>query len=112
MKILLYLTITFCLFQQDKSKLNGTYNVVYDKGHQGYKITFIDSVYIKKMPDASIYKGRIDYGKFKVVIRKDKDEDPIEIYNREIGNDTIQFATKSKRNISTVINRGKMVRLK
>ena len=63
------------------------------------------------MPDASVYKGRIDYGKYKLIIRKDKNEDPIEIDNREIGKDTINFATKSKRNFSTVINRGKMIRI-
>lgn len=112
MKFLLYLTITFFFSVQNTSKLNGTYNVIYDKGQQGYQITFSDSIYAKKMPDASIYKSRIDYGKFKVVIRRDKDEDPIEIDNREIGKDTIHFATKSKRNVSTVVNRGLMIRIK
>ena len=111
MKILLYLTFTLMIFQQSTSKLNGTYKVIYDKGQQGYTIIFSDSIYAKKMPDASVYKGRIDYGKYKLIIRKDKNEDPIEIDNREIGKDTINFATKSKRNFSTVINRGKMIRI-
>jgi hypothetical protein len=100
----------FCLFQS--AKLNGTYKVVYDKGQQGYQITFTDSGYSKRMPDAITYKGVPDYGKFKVTIRQNKEEDPIEIDNREIGKDTIAFATKSKRDLSLTINRGKMIRVK
>ena len=111
--LLLFTAGIFALFQQEKPKLNGTYNVIYDKGQQhSYKITFTDSMYAKKLADASIYKGRIDYGKFKVTIRKDKEEDPIEIDNREISKDTIKFATKSKRDLSMVVNRGMMVRVK
>ncbi len=113
MKILQWVIISLCLFlQQDKTKLNGTYTVIFDKGHQGYKITFSDSIYAKKMPDASIYKGKIDYGKYKVSLKKDKEEDPIEIDNREIGKDTIKFSTKSKRDLSMTINRGMMIKIK
>ncbi len=113
MKIFLFLTATFFLLAQPETKkLNGTYHVIFDKGLQGYKITFTDSIYAKKMPDASIYKGKLDYGKFKVSIRKDKEEDPLEIDNREIGKDTIKFATKSKRDLSMTVNRGMMIRIK
>jgi hypothetical protein len=70
-----------------------------------------DSVYTKKMKDAMTYKGKIVYEKYKSLIRKDKSENPIEIDNREIGK-TIKFATKNKTDLSLVVNRGLLIKIK
>lgn len=97
-----------------KAKLNGVYRVEYDKKYelQGYQFTFSDSVYVKKMKDAVTYKGKIEYEKYKVLIRKDKSENPIEIAANEIGKDTIKFSTKNKTDLSLVVNRGKLIKVK
>lgn len=102
----------FGLSQQQNIRLKGTYKVEFDKGQQGFQITFSDSIYFKKMPDAITYKGKLDYSKFKVAIRKDKNEDPIEIDNREIGKDTMAFTLRSKADLSRTISRGKMIKIK
>jgi len=100
------------MVQQEKTKCVGTYKVVYDKGQQGYEIVFSDSTFVQKMPDAVSYKGKIKYEKFKVLLRKSTDENPIEIDKREVNKDTIKFATKSNRDLSLTVNRGKMYKLK
>ena len=114
MKLFLILSITLLSFfvQQEKPKMKGTYKVVFDKGQQSFQITFNDSIYIKKMPDAIQYKSKIKYEKFIITLRNNSDEDPIEIDNREINKDTILFSTKSRRDLSLTINRGKMIKIK
>lgn len=114
----LFLLSTFailsCLIQQDNKKLKGTYTVMFEKGkqQQSYQIVFSDSTYAKKMPDATVYKGAIRYEKYKAVLQKNDTEDPMEIDNREIGKDTIKFTTKSTRDLSMTVNRGKMIRIR
>lgn len=110
MKALLVILISLCC--QQTIHLNGTYIVVYDKGQQGYQMTFGDSIYIQKMPDAVTTRGIVSYGKYKVMLRKTKDDNPIEIDNREIGKDTIKFITRSQRDLSMALNRGKMIKIK
>ena len=110
--LLLLIGLYPAYLQQDAAKCVGTYKVVYDKGQQGHEITFSDSTFVQKMPDAITYKGKIKYEKFKVLLRKSTDENPIEIDKREINKDTIKFATKSNRDLSLTVNRGKMYKLK
>lgn len=116
MKTLIFFIMAslFALFAQENTTLKGTYKVEFDKKYaqQGYKITFADSTYKKVMPDFVAYKGTITYEKFKAIIRKDKDDNPIEIDKREIGKDTIKFTTKSKTDLSVIVNRGKMIKAK
>jgi hypothetical protein len=111
--IVLIIVSTFFLFIQDK-KLQGKYRVEFDKKYElkGYDLTFTDDSYLKQMSDAVYSKGKITYGKFKSTLRKDNEEDPIEIDNRAIGKDTIAFSTKSKTDLSLTKNRGKMIRIK
>lgn len=97
---------------QPNLKLKGTYKVVYDKGQQGYQIEFNDSVYTKRMPDAITYKGKINYGKYKITIRQNPQDDPIEIDNRLLGKDTLLFITKSNSDLSVNKNRGMMIKIK
>lgn len=113
--LLIFITAFFSsIIQQEKPKLNGTYKIVFDKKYaqQVSQITFNDSVFKKIMPDAVMYKGIIQYQKYKVIIRKDKNENPIEIDNREILKDTITFTTKSYIDISKTLNTGKLIRIK
>lgn len=111
--IVLFLIVTWLgLSQQQNVRLKGTYKVEFDKGQQGFQITFNDSTYTKRMPDAITYKGKLVYSKFKVKIGKDRSENPIEIDNREIGKDTIKFVTKSKADLSSIISRGRMIKIK
>jgi len=114
MKILAFPILLFYSFflQPQTSKLNGIYKVIYDKPQQGYQIVFKESTFEKVMPDAVSYKGTISYGKYKVTLRQSKDDDPIEIDNREINKDTISFATKSKSDVSRTISRGKLIKIK
>lgn len=113
-----FLFLTACLLlgfsQQPKSKLNGTYRVEFDKKYelQGFQLNFNEDTFTKVMPDAVSYKGPLDYGKFKTTIRVSKEENPIEIDNREIGKDTIKFSTKNKTDLSLTVNRGKLIRIK
>ena len=113
--LLLLISALFCFSgAQENPRLNGVYRVTFDKKYelQSYQITFSDSVYTKKMKDAVTYKGKIVYEKYKSLIRKDKSENPIEIDNREIGKDTIKFATKNKTDLSLVVNRGLLIKIK
>ena len=113
--IMIFISAFFtCFIQQEKPRLNGTYKMVFDKKYaqQISQITFNDSVYKKIMPDAVMYKGIIQYEKYKVILRKDKNENPIEIDNREIQKDTIKFSTKSFIDISKTLNTGKLIRIK
>ena len=112
MKTLVIIAIATLSFIPQEARLKGTYKVVYDKGQQGYQFTFGDSTYVKKMPDAITYKGLIKYEKYKAIIRKNSEDDPIEIDHREFNKDTIKFTTKSKRDLSMTLNRGKMIRVK
>lgn len=112
MKTIFILATAMFSFVSQDAKLKGTYQVIYDKGQQGYQITFNDSTYVKKMPDAITSKGMIKYEKYKATIRKNSDDDPIEIDHREINKDTIKFTTKSKRDLSMTINRGRMIKIK
>ena len=102
-----------CFIQQQNSKLNGKYRVEYDKKYaQGsYIISFSDSIFRKTMPDAVMYKGKINYGKFTATIRKDNNDDVMEIDNKEFNKDTIKFTTKNKTDLSRIINRGLMIRV-
>lgn len=106
--------ILYCLTQQDNAKLQGIYRVEFDKKYQSqtFQLTFKDSVYVKKMPDALTYKGKIVYQKFKVTLKENADDNPIEIDTREINKDTIKFTTRSKSDLSKVMNRGKLIRMK
>ena len=113
MKTFLFIAAaSLSLLAQQETKLRGVYKVYFDKGQQSYQMTFSDSTFVKKMPDAITYKGKIAYGKYVAVVRKNMEDDPIEIDNREFGKDTIKFSTKSKRDNSMTVNRGKMIRLK
>ena len=114
MKLLIIMTVTFLsgFIVQPNLKLKGTYKVSYDKGLQGYQIEFNDSVYIKRMPDAVTYKGTVSYGKYKIIIRQNAQDNPIEIDNRSVEKDTLLFITKSKSDLSLNMNRGKMIKMK
>lgn len=103
----------FCIIQQGNGRLNGKYRVEFDKKYAlpGYQITFNDSIYRKVMADAVMYKGRMNYGKYVATIRRDAGEDLIEIDNREFNKDTIKFITRSKTDISRVVNRGRMIKV-
>ena len=110
--ITLILLCAFSIFQA--KKLQGKYKVEYDKKYElkSYEMTFTEDAYMKQMADAVYTKGKISYGKFRTTLRKDNEEDPIEIDNREIGKDTIAFSTKNKTDLSLTKNRGKLIRIK
>lgn len=102
------------LFPQGNPRLKGTFRVEFDKknGQPSYQITFNDSTFSKKMPDATTYKGKIVYAKYKATIRQNNDDDPMEIDSREMGKDTVKFTLKSKRDLSMTLNRGKLIKIK
>jgi hypothetical protein len=115
MKVFLLIILTMVLFGfQEQPKMHGTYTLEYDKKHQllGCRITFDDSVYVKTFQDGRTSRGKIGYSKFKITIRKDNKEDAIEIDRREILKDTIAFTTKSQRDASMSLNRGKLIKTK
>lgn len=101
-----------CLVQENRMK--GVYRVEFDKKYQTqtYQITFNDSLYVKKMPDALTSKGKIKYEKFKVTLRQNSSDDPIEIDAREINKDTMKFTARSKSDLSKVMSRGMLIRIK
>lgn len=103
----------FFSFQQPP-RLKGAYKLEYDNKYQlqTCKLTFGDSTYVKKLPDGLTGKGKIVYGKYKVTLEPDNNDNPIVIDLRELANDTVKFATKSKTDRSMTINRGNMIRLK
>lgn len=113
--LLLLITVFFsCFIEQEKPKLNGVYKVEFDKkfAQQSYQMTFNDSVYKKRMPDAVTSTGKIKYEKFRAILLQNKESNSIEIDNREISKDTIKFTTKSYIDISKTINSGKMIKIK
>lgn len=101
-----------CLVQEQRMK--GVYRTEFDKKYQTqtYQITFNDSLYVKKMPDAITSKGKIKYEKFKVTLKQNSSDDPIEIDARDINKDTMKFTTRSKSDLSKVMNRGMLIRIK
>ena len=107
-------SVFFCFQPQPETRLKGIYKVAFDKKYEldGYKIAFNENTFVKTMTDAVTYHGKIKYDKYKTTISVTEDENPIEIDNREIGKDTIKFATKNKRDLSLTVNRGTMVRVK
>lgn len=114
MKTLLFALLFLGLAQQEMPKLNGQYRTEFDTKYvqQNYQISFRDSTFVKKMPDAITYKGKIAYGKFRATIKQNADDDPMEIDNREFGKDTIAFTVKSKKDNSRVAGRGILIRVK
>lgn len=101
------------LFPQEP-RLSGTFKAVFDAKYAqtGYQITFNDSTYVRRMPDAVTSRGAIKYEKFRAIIRKNTDEDALEIDKREFGKDTMVFTTRSKRDLSKVVNRGRFIRVR
>jgi len=116
MKIFLVaiVSIFISLFQQDNTKLNGAYRIVFEKKYeqQTFKMEFSDSVFKKIMPDAVMYKGKIKYEKYRAVLQYAKGDNPIEIDSREFNKDSMKFTTKSSINISKTIARGWLVKIK
>lgn len=114
MKTLLLGLVLLGLVRQENPKLSGLYRTEFDTKYvqQNYQITFKDSTFIKKMPDAITYKGKIAYGKFRATIKQNADDDPMEIDNREFGKDTIPFTVKSKKDNSRVAGRGVLIRVR
>lgn len=102
-----------CLASQEV-KLEGKYRIEFEKKYQQqtYQITFQGDVYTKRWPDAVTSKGKIKYEKYTAILRKDMEEDPVEIDLRDVGKDTIHFSTRSKRDQSKVVNRGLLIRVK
>lgn len=112
--LILIVTVAFSVFiQQESPKLKGTYRVEFDKKYQlqHFQLTFNDSTYVKRMPDAVTSNGKVLYGKYKILLRKNNAENPIEIDSREISKDTINFTTKNKSDLSLNVNRGKMIKV-
>ena len=114
MKTIFLLLAWCCFLPQDNKKLNGVYRVEFEKKYQSqtYQLTFRDSTYVKRWPDAVTSKGIIKYDKYKAQLRKDMADDPIEIDLREVGKDTIKFSTRSKSDQSKVMNRGMLIKVK
>lgn len=113
--LLILITVLFSYFiEQEKPKLNGVYRIEFDKKYaqQGFQMTFTDSVYKKRMPDAVTSTGKIKYEKFRAILQQNKESNSIEIDNREINKDTMKFTTKSYIDISKTINSGKMIKVK
>lgn len=114
MKTLLLALTLGCLLPQQDQKLEGRYRIEFEKKYQmqTYQIIFDKDSYTKRWPDAVTSKGAIKYEKFTATLRKDRDEDPVEIDLRDIGKDTIKFCTRSKSDQSKVLNRGSLIRVK
>lgn len=102
------------LTHQDKPQLNGNYRVEFDRKYElgSFKINFNGDTFEKIMPDAVSYKGKIKYEKYKTQIRVNADDNPIELDNREFGKDTMLFLTKNKTDLSRILYRGKMIKIK
>jgi len=113
MKIGILFSIVALIWIQGNVKLSGTYKVELNQkfAQQPYQVTFNGSVYKKIMPDAVTSTGEIIYGKYKTLLRKNKEENPIEIDNRDLGKDTIKFVTRNKTDLSLVVNRGNLIRV-
>ncbi len=116
MKLFLLILIStfFYSMQQENPKLNGNYRIVFEKKYeqQTFKIELKDSIFKKIMPDAVMYKGKIKYEKFRALLRYGKDDNPIEIDNREFNKDTMKFAIKSNIDISKTTARGLLIKIK
>lgn len=106
------LALLSCFLQE--SRLKGVYRIEFDKKYQAqtFQVTFNDSLYVKKMPDALTSKGAIKYEKFRVVLRQNNSEDPIELDARDINKDTMKFTIRSKSDLSKVMSRGRFIRIK
>lgn len=105
--------VALALLVQD-NKLKGVYRVEFDKKYQSqtYQITFNDSLFTKKWPDAITNKGKIKYEKFKATLKQNADDNPIEIDLRDANKDTMKFTTRSKSDLSKVMSRGMLIRIK
>ena len=111
--IIILATFSFVM-PQGNPKLIGKYRTEFDKKYlqQTYELIFKDSTYVKKMPDAVTYKGKITYEKYKTTFRQNKDDDPIEIDSKEINKDTIKFTIRNKTDLSLTKARGRLIRIK
>lgn len=111
---LLIISLALGALLPQQQKLEGRYRIEFDKKYQQqtYQITLDKDSYTKRWPDAVTTKGTIKYEKFTAVLRKDIEDDPIEIDLRDAGKDTIAFSTRSKRDQSKVLNRGWLIRQK
>ncbi|WP_298222946.1 hypothetical protein [Flavobacterium sp.] len=116
MKILIIAILTFLasLLPQENAKLNGKYRIVFEKKYeqQTFQMVFTDSVFKKVMPDAVMYKGKIKYEKYRAFLRYGKDDNPMEIDNREFNKDSMKFTMKSNIDISKTTARGWLVKVK
>ncbi|NHM06989.1 hypothetical protein G4D82_07125 [Flavobacterium sp. CYK-4] len=100
--------------QQDTPKLNGNYRIVFEKKYeqQTFKMEFRDSIFKKIMPDAVAYKGKIKYEKYRAFLRYGKEDNPIEIDNREFGKDSMKFVMRANSDLSKTTARGILVKIK
>lgn len=113
--LLLLIAVLFSLSApQELPRLKGAYKLEYDTKYQlqTCQVVFSDSTYVKKLPDGLASKGKVSYSKYKVLLKQNNDDNPIEIDGRELTKDTIKFTTKNKTDLSMTINRGKMIRIK
>lgn len=116
MRVLIISLLAFIagLFQQENPKLNGNYRIVFEKKYeqQTFKMEFRDSIFKKIMPDAVMYKGKIKYDKYRAFLRYGKEDNPIEIDNREFNKDSMKFVMRANTDLSKTTARGFLVKIK
>lgn len=114
--ILLVLPVLVSLTVPHEAGLEGRYKMIFEKefSSQNGTVSFDKTTYRRVLVNGESISGKIDYQKFRVVLKDDNDAFQIILSKRAIGKDTIPFSTidlSKKVEADILIHEGKLIKL-
>ncbi|PYF72973.1 hypothetical protein [Pedobacter nutrimenti] len=113
---ILILSILVSLSAPQEAVLQGRYKMIFEKefSSQNGTISFDKTTYRRVRVNSESISGKIDYQKFRVVLKDDNHTFQIILSKRTIGKDTIPFSTidlSKKVEADILINEGMLIKL-
>jgi hypothetical protein len=112
MKYLLIIMIALTgLVVPQQKVLKGKYRMVFEKefSSQNGLITFEKNTYNRRIANGKLIKGTVEYGKNSVVLKDENNVYQIEVSEKTIGNNEVQFRTIEVGKVTDAKTRGNMV---
>lgn len=110
-------SILFDLILPQEAHIKGRYRIVFEKkfSSQNGTVSFDKTSYKRVLNDGKTISGKIDYQKFRVVLKDDNKILQVILDNKAIGKDTISFSTidvSKKVEPDILIDEGMLIKLK
>lgn len=117
LSIILVLPILLDLVVPQEPILKGRYKIVFEKefSSQNGTVSFDKTSYKRVLINGKLTSGKIDYQKFRIILKDNDNVLQMILDNDEIGKDTISFSTidiSKKVEPDILIDEGKLIKLK